>query len=916
LVEISIRATFAALLAVAALGSTPRLELSRAPLLFQPNQGQSGDHIRYLSAGVNGNLWVTETEILFGNQLGDLSMRLEGARELQFNPREPHKHRTDYYRGSDLDDWILDVPSFARLHADDVYPGIDLELYGTADGALQYDFIVGPTKDPATIRLNFKGADSIRLSAAGDLILEGPTGNHTHGVPYAYQIVDGQECEVRASFELLKNNRVGFHIGDYDRALPLVIDPRVAVPVTDVVVYRGGTSSDTARPVLRWDWGSSEPNGTTEVLAGITGRGIGGTPEDNSSDGYLMGYRIETSAGLRIEPTRSMVIDVNGGFFRWNKFSAWGSALVGIALTSAQDVPRVNPINSFQENDPPPLGGSDVVLMLIEDTADGFKISFSDYFGGDSADTPGDVLILDDNIFATFTSGRGVDTTAEFLALRGIRSGIQATGKSWAMGGQYAPPQFLQHDDDLFVVRNQLWQEEVNAFLERMGVGEPQGIDPVAAQLKGEVTAVAEMDLEARKQWLMGAEGVDGLRWPRKFGKTDGQLTANASALSASNPGGKSTYLLRVDPATLEAVSGGWLGGSGDDRLASLSGSGDCVLVAGSTNSTDFPVTANAFQSESAGGVEAFAARVCYEDDSNGELIYSTYIGGPSREAAAGAAALPNGVDVFVGTGGQIDGAQSPYGGGLSDAFIAALFVPRLRKAAIVRAADFQSGPIAPGEILSFFGLSFGPEELITLGFDDQDNALTQLGPTRVLFDGEPAPMIFTAKNQFSAIAPFSLAGKTSVTIQVEVLGRLSNPVEVPVTAAAPGIFTLAQTGQGQGAVLNQDFSVNGPENPAAPGSVLQIFLTGAGQTDPPGINGKLIPLTEPFPRIAAVVSATIDGRPASIAYAGGAPGLLHGVNQFNVVVPADAAANPAAVLVLSVGGQPTQADVTVAIGP
>ena len=57
-------------------------------------------------------------------------------------------------------------------------------------------------------------------------------------------------------------------------------------------------------------------------------------------------------------------------------------------------------------------------------------------------------------------------------------------------------------------------------------------------------------------------------------------------------------------------------------------------------------------------------------------------------------------------------------------------------------------------------------------------------------------------------------------------------------------------------------------------------------QTDPPGADGELVPLTPPFPQFVAPVSVKIGGLDAQVLYKGAAPGLIHGVGQINVLIP------------------------------
>ncbi len=123
------------------------------------------------------------------------------------------------------------------------------------------------------------------------------------------------------------------------------------------------------------------------------------------------------------------------------------------------------------------------------------------------------------------------------------------------------------------------------------------------------------------------------------------------------------------------------------------------------------------------------------------------------------------------------------------------------------------------------------------------------------------------------------------------------------------GLFTLAGTGSGLAAALNQDGSVNGPSNPAAKGSVISLYATGTRQTNPGGVTGQAV--TSALPRVVAAVLASIDGQSAQVNYAGGASGLLSSVSQVNVTVPAGAGTGNVS-LAINVGGTVSQAGVTV----
>jgi uncharacterized protein (TIGR03437 family) len=133
----------------------------------------------------------------------------------------------------------------------------------------------------------------------------------------------------------------------------------------------------------------------------------------------------------------------------------------------------------------------------------------------------------------------------------------------------------------------------------------------------------------------------------------------------------------------------------------------------------------------------------------------------------------------------------------------------------------------------------------------------------------------------------------------------------VGVAAQRPGIFTL---GGGQGAVLNQDGSVNGSANRAPRGTVIQIFATGCGQTNPPLIAGGIAPAPPPLHILTAAVQVQIGAIDAQVRYAGASPGSVFGLVQINAVIPQTVAPGPAVPLTITIGGNAAQPGVTVAI--
>jgi uncharacterized protein (TIGR03437 family) len=216
---------------------------------------------------------------------------------------------------------------------------------------------------------------------------------------------------------------------------------------------------------------------------------------------------------------------------------------------------------------------------------------------------------------------------------------------------------------------------------------------------------------------------------------------------------------------------------------------------------------------------------------------------------------------------------------------------------------------VAPGELVTFFGSGIGP----AVAQQPSGSATsTELGGTSVLFDGTAAPLLYAGSNQINAIVPYGVSGKTSTELTVTAQGKTIATVAQAVAAAAPAIFTQNFSGSCAGAILNQDLSVNSPSNPAAMGTVISIFASGAGQTSPPGVDGQVTGTTLPAPLLPVTVQ--IGGLGAKVSYAGAAPGLVAGVTQVKRHDSIRSEFGIGHFIVLNVGGLSSQAGVTISI--
>jgi uncharacterized protein (TIGR03437 family) len=286
----------------------------------------------------------------------------------------------------------------------------------------------------------------------------------------------------------------------------------------------------------------------------------------------------------------------------------------------------------------------------------------------------------------------------------------------------------------------------------------------------------------------------------------------------------------------------------------------------------------------------------------NGSLGYSGDGGAASNaqiDAPAGLAVDSSGNVYFADTANNAVRMLQPSSSGIG-------------VAAVVSSASNLLGPVAPGDLVVLYGSGLGPPALAQFQLDANGLVPSTLAGTTVYFDGAAAPLIYTSANQVAALVPFAASGAMQVVALYQ--GQVSAPVTVQVAAAAPAIFTLDMSGVGQAAAVNQDGTnaINGAAHPIQIGSYIALYITGAGQTNPPGVDG--LPGAVPYPLPVLPVSATVGGQQVTPQYAGGALGLVAGVMQVNVQIPAGIAAGNSVPVTVQVGTATTPTGVTIAV--
>jgi uncharacterized protein (TIGR03437 family) len=325
--------------------------------------------------------------------------------------------------------------------------------------------------------------------------------------------------------------------------------------------------------------------------------------------------------------------------------------------------------------------------------------------------------------------------------------------------------------------------------------------------------------------------------------------------------------------------------------LLAVTASGEAYL-AGSAGA-GFPVTDSAPQICFGGSTDAFVAHFSPQ----GILLDATYIG-DTNDNTAEAIALANDGSILLAWNSNDSTGSNSFSriqfGGAGWSPPACLSPDALNAATLHSQGAINGRGVAPGELVTLTGFGIGPA--IGVGYQpgEQGQVPVELAGVQVLFDGQPAPLLYVQSQQINAVAPFGLSAEASTNISVIYNGAPIGPVTVPVIFGVPGIFRLQPGVSSQAAALNQDGTLNGRLNPASPGSVVTVWGTGFGATDPGcvagGLNAPIAANLAPGMSVTlndlASTIGLITGRSNPALYAGSAPTLLCGVAQINMLVP------------------------------
>ena len=322
-------------------------------------------------------------------------------------------------------------------------------------------------------------------------------------------------------------------------------------------------------------------------------------------------------------------------------------------------------------------------------------------------------------------------------------------------------------------------------------------------------------------------------------------------------------FLAEVNPQGTGLLFSTRVGGDRATRV--LLGANGNLNVFGVAANYPVPLTANAFEKTATGPfIETF--------NNSGTLLYATSIreGTPYGTDAAGNVYAESRAGAKDGVA-KVDFTLNATAPGI---------------AAVVNAASYEAVGVAPGELVSIFGERLGPATGVTFSLNGSGQVGTSLAGVTVTFDGAAVPLLYVSASQINAVAPFGLKPGAVTNVAVQYNGAASTPVALNVNASVAGIIRDGVGGNPlEGAIINQDGSINSPSNPAPLGSIVSIYATGLGVQNPLPVDGSVI--SDAAHRVTLPVTVQFNGfLNATPQYAGSAPGFVAGLNQVNVQLP------------------------------
>lgn len=629
--------------------STGGASLRERGLRFEPNLGQAEQGVRYVARDAHLQVSLLDRgAVIQARSAARVSMNFVGAGTASdIRAQDANPARINYFVGADRSKWLRNVPTYGQVRYENIYPDIDLVYYGNR-GGLEYDLVVKPGADPRAIRMRFDGAHKPTLSADGELLLDGPNGALRLNRPLIYQNIGNGRRLLQGRFVMRGERDVGFHVADYDRTRPLVIDPVFLLYST----YLGGVHDDQVGSV------ALDADNNAYVVGYSGSEDFPVSASAYQSERKMIGQYVRNVVVSKFSPSGDLLYSTFLGgstndYGRSIAVDAAGKAFIA-GVTYSADFPTT--AGSLQSTF---VGSKSAFVAQLG--SDGSTLRFSTLYGASGDSEASGIRLRDGRAYVGGFAGPGLTTTA------GAYKTTLATGN----GGFIA----------IF--------DPTRSGAAQLVAATYYGTDtPAANSVSSGITAFG-IALDPQ-----GGAWIGGQAYTHNLPTTADALQPSIPALNPNCDAGdvplnSAGYLAHLSADLSQLAYATYLSGereypsnaSCSEYVYSLeTDSAGNLYVHGSTASGGFPVTQGAVQSTfpTASGYVGFVSKLA----ANGSaLLWSSYLGGNnSGPTFAGRMALGTNNDLWV-TGETRGGSNFPISadaqqaapGGAGDAYTVSL---------------------------------------------------------------------------------------------------------------------------------------------------------------------------------------------------------------------------------------------------
>ncbi|MGL6223480.1 MAG: Calx-beta domain-containing protein, partial [Steroidobacteraceae bacterium] len=539
--------------------------------------------------------------------------------------------RISSFVGNDPSRWVAGAPTYRTVGFGEVWPGIEVDLHAR-QGSVEKFFTVAPGASPADIQLELEGSTAVRVGEDGQLLVALSAGDVAFSAPEAFQEVGGERRPVPVAYAT-EGNRYGFRVQDYDRGLPLVIDPTLVYST-----FTGGDGLEDPHDYHVDAAGALYVVGETTSLDLATTGAPYGVPADVAGNlrrrnGFLAKLAPDGASyeffvyigGLRNDSIEGIEVAADGTIYMGGH-------------TDSADLPVTSGAAQAA------LNGTNRDFFVTKLHAAGTAIQYLTYLGGAGTE-------------ATNTSSSSLEGAY-------VKFGVDGSGRAYLYGmtrsSDYpvtagAPQATFGGADDAVLTRVAAdgTAFEFSTYLGGPGLEYTDRVGNLVVRNDGRV-------------WVAGRVGTPG----NVAGNVDFPVSAGAALTAATGP---AVFVASYDTGSSTRRYATLVGGNNATGLSHMAvDAAGRAIVAGTTRASNLPGTAGAYDSALSGTNDGFVSIL---SDDGSAFVATTYFGGSGDDGVDRVLPLADGSMLLVG---PTESSNLPVTPGAYSDDRASLFAARL----------------------------------------------------------------------------------------------------------------------------------------------------------------------------------------------------------------------------------------------